>query len=52
MAGGTTPDSRSRQYLPSRHTRYLVEILGLEAARDASQKEFQEASQEVVLPAE
>jgi len=32
--------------------RYLVETLGLEAARDAIQKEFQEASQEVVLLAE
>lgn len=32
--------------------RYLVKTLGLEAARDAIQKEFQEASQEVVLPAE
>ena len=32
--------------------RYLVETLGLEAARVAIQKEFQEASQEVALPAE
>jgi hypothetical protein len=32
--------------------RYLVESLGLEAARVAIQNEFQEASQEVALPAE
>ena len=31
---------------------YLVETLGLEAARVAIQNEFQEASQEVALPAE